>query len=433
MTFLDALLSRRASTPTEGKYRWYAPDLLLLPDYALALMLKDLPPGAPFPHARRCLVTADHFAPPSSTERAEILRRVLDRAREGGCPARIFEGICHQLLVEDGRCRPFRLVIGSDSHSGMAGGLGALAFGFGSTDVWGALVHGAIALPPLRPLNLRLRGRLPGDVSGGDLARELFRRLGPRRLADRWVAIEDLEAGLPMADRFALCNLLTEAGVACAVVRPDECTRRWLQERDGEDFVDFDPVEDERPRSSIDGTMAGDELAAGRSPDELAALEIDLGTLEPLVSLPSNPFDVSPLDAVAGLELHQVFLGSCASGRLEDLRRGARTFGGGPVAPGLKALLTPASRRVWLAASAEGLLDRFVAGGVTVLNPSCGPCGAVDKGLLAGGERCACTLNRNYRGRMGSPDAEIYLVGPSVVGAAMRLGRLPERKELVAP
>jgi 3-isopropylmalate/(R)-2-methylmalate dehydratase large subunit len=409
MSWVGRHLAAREALPAPGAYQLYAPDLILLPEYALAIVADELQRGdAPRFPADRVLVVADHFSPPASIERAVMLDRARRAAAARGWELRLFEGICHQLLIEDPRVGPGSLVIGSDSHTVTAGALGALAFGFGSTDVLAALRAGRVALRCPEAIRVRLRGALPHRVMGKDVALALLARLGPERARYRVLEIlDESEGGLSQDGRFAICNLSVEAGAKGAVFLPDAVTRRWLAARDGQ------------PLSAPAARAADDEGVV----DEL---EIDLGALEPLVARPHSPFDVIPVREAAGLPLDQVFLGSCSAGRTEDLRVAASILAGRRVAPGLKAIAIPGSRDVLLRALRDGSYEALAEAGVVLESPSCGPCGAIDKGILGPGERCAATSNRNYQGRMGSPDAELWLVSPATAAASMLTGRLSD-------
>ena len=405
---LARILREHEIEPAAGDYRWYRPDMILLPEYAVALLAEDLlrRNDYVFP-AEQLLVVADHFSPPATIERAQILRLAQDCCEKLGWPLRLFEGICHQLLIEDPRTQPMSLIIGSDSHTVTAGALGCLALGFGSTDIYAALATGRIALYTPAVIKIVLKGRLPEWVMGKDVMLEVFRRFGLERLSDRALEFVDrTDAGVSQSDRFAICNMIAEAGGKAAMFVPDHVTRAYLEERDGQ--ADF---------------AIGPEMVASDA-GYVETHEIDVGELEPLVAMPDSPFNVRPVSQVEGLKLHEVFIGSCNAGRLGDLAVAAGILDGRRIAPGLKAIAIPGSVKVYLDAIEAGYVKALMNAGVVIGHPSCGPCGGIDKGLLAAGERCAATINRNYRGRMGSPDAEIFLVSPAVAAASMITGEL---------
>lgn len=410
---ISDILRPRALDNAGGAYRWYAPDFVLLPEYAIALVADDLRKrGKVALPADKLLIVADHFCPPATIERAEILRLVQQTCKDFGWDLRLFDGICHQLMIEDPRIGPGKLVVGSDSHTCTAGALGALAMGFGSTDVYAALVHGRIALRTPEVVRVNISGRFRPGVMGKDLILEIFRRCGHQALNYRALELVDrTDDGISQDSRFSICNLMVEAGGKAALFQPDAITTAYLKARDEAHNFDFDLPLD----------------------DAVQTLDIDLAELAPMVALPHNPFNVVPLSEAPDVELTQVYLGSCNAGRLEDLAIAAQILDGNRIATGLKAIVVPGSRQVYLDALDRGYIRNIIESGAIVATPSCGACGGIDKGILASGERCAATMNRNYRGRMGSPDAEIFLVNAAVAATSMLTGRLTAPEDAVCP
>lgn len=414
MSLIKKIFSSKIIEPLDDQFYWVRPDIVLLPEYALALhrdtvLRNDLRPVEP----EKVMVVADHFCPPASIERAEILRQVLDLCREWQLPVRLFDGICHQLLIEDRRALPGSLIVGADSHTVTAGALGAFAAGFGGSDVLQALLEDRIAMREPQVISIELRGRRPDSIMGKDIILAILQLLGPEKLNYRALEFKDLsEPGVSQDDRFSISNMVVEAGGKAALFIPDRITRRWLAERDA-----TDPVPD-------DGDFNDFE------PEYFERHVLDLTGLHPLAALPHDPFNIAPVADIIGTPLDQVFIGSCSAGRLEDFAAAARILAGRSVASGLKAIAIPASRSVYLQALERGYIKTLITAGVTVGNPSCGPCGAIDKGILAAGEKCAATINRNYRGRMGSPDAEVYLVNSQVAAASMVAGHLITPEQL---
>lgn len=367
------------------------PDLVLLPEYAVALMADELDSlGGPAIEPERLLVVADHFALPSSIERADILARVQAAVARFGWQSqfRLFDGIAHQLLLEDARLRPGSLVIGSDSHTVTAGACGAWAAGFGSRDILYALCTGAIWLEPNPAVAVRFHGRATDPwLDPKDLILEVFRRLGPHGLHRRSIEFFDATAdGLGPSARATICNMVVDGG-------------------------------------AVNG-LFGEDAALDDADAYESVLDIDLADLGPLVARPGSPFDVVPLAGFAGPAITQAYLGSCNAGRLEDFAVVAGLLAGRQVAPGVKAIAIPSSRQVYLEAMRAGHLEVLLEAGFVIGNPSCGPCGGIDKGILGAGDVCVATMNRNFRGRMGSPEAEIWLASPAVVAASALAGRL---------
>ena len=417
-TFTEAIL-RRAQVedgPPGSAYAWAAPDLLLGHEATVALLLDRLEgAGLSIRHPERCLFAADHFVPPATAERAGILRRYLDFLERHGLPRQhLFQCMSHQLLLEDPRVVPGRFIAGADSHTTTGGALGCVAAGFGSTDMLVAFALGRVAVRIPEVHALSVVGRASPALGTRDLALALMGRFGQGGLAYRALEVRDeSEGGIDMATRASLCNQGVDAGAKSCLVLPDEVTAAFLTARDG--FVDRGAW----PSPSGDAEYDGHH-------------SLDLSALTPLVARPPDPADVAPVAEVAGPRIHQAFIGSCAGGRLEDLREAAGILRGRRVATGVRLVVTPASRAVYLAALREGLVEALVEAGAQLTDSSCGACGGIDKGLLGPGEVCVSTSNRNFSGRMGSPEARIYLASARTAAASALTGRLTDPREVMA-
>ncbi len=417
MSWVGRILERArvADGPPGSAYFWAEPDLLLGHEATVALLLDRLErAGLTIAAPERCLFAADHFVPPATAERAGILRRYIDFLGAHGLDrGALFQGISHQILLEDRRLLPGTFVAGADSHTTMAGALGAAAAGFGSTDMLVAYATGRVAVRRPQVSYLELVGEAsPGAAVGTrDLALEMMRRYGQGGLAYRALEVRDrTPGGVDMATRASLANQGVDAGAKCCVVWPDRVTADFLEARDG---VRPDPASWDLP--------AWPE----------AADSLDVGALVPLVARPPDPSDVVPVADVAGPAIHQAFVGSCAGGRLEDMQEAAEVLRGRTVATGVRMVVTPASRREYLRALRAGVVEALVEAGAQVTGSSCGACGGIDKGLLAPGEVCVSTSNRNFRGRMGDPDARVYLASARTVAASAVAGRLVDPREIL--
>ena len=381
------------------------PDLVLGHEATIALLIGRLrKAGRRVKHPGRCFFAADHFVPPASAERAGILRNYLTFVEEEGIPGdQLFNGISHQLLVEDQRCRPGALIAGADSHTTMGGALGAFAAGFGSTDILGLLATGKVWVKNPEAMAIRFTGQLGPHVTGKDVALEVMRLLGEGGGRYRAIEYYDGDAGLSMSARMTLTNMAVDCGAKNGLFVPDEVTRAYLSARDGDPGEAFD-------------VEPGD--------DYVEECHIDLATLKPVVARPGSPADVVSASESEGEAVDQVFIGSCCGGRLEDMHQALAVLDGRSVKTGLRFVVTPASRKVYQAALEDGTVSRLVAAGAMVTTPSCGACGGIDKGLLGPGEVCVSTSNRNFRGRMGDPDARIYLASAATAAAAALTGRV---------
>jgi 3-isopropylmalate/(R)-2-methylmalate dehydratase large subunit len=379
------------------------PDLYLLPEYAMALVADKLVElGGPLVDPQKVMVVADHFALPSSIERAEILTRVERAVEKLGWEGRYqkFTGICHQLLLEDPRLEADSVVIGADSHTVTAGVTGAWAAGFGSQDLLYALRHDAIWLEYDPAIAVRLVGDgLPRWVPGKDVILEVFRRLGPEGFHRRSLEFfDESRAGISFEQRVPMCNMVVDGG-------------------------------------AVNGLFAQEDWGAvpDRGDAYLHVIEIDLERLEPKVARPHSPFVVVDASDVRNTRITQAYLGSCNSGRLEDFALAATVLRGRRVAPRVKAIAIPSSQKVFLDAMRAGHLETLIEAGFVVGNPSCGPCGGIDKGILGAEDVCIATMNRNFQGRMGSTRSEIWLGSAATVAASAVLGRIATPDDLLDP
>ncbi len=402
-TIAEKVLLRRAVSVQDGFVRARV-DLAMGHDATTALLIDRFrASGDAVWDSRRLLLVADHFSPPATIEQASILRKFVDFAQElPGVDLKQHEGICHQILVEDPRVAPGMLVVGADSHTVMAGALGCLATGFGSSDMLRVLRDGCAWFRIPRGIRVELTGRRPSRISGRDVALMLLGRLGEDGANYRSIEIED-HAELPMDDRFALCNAVVEAGAKCGILCPDDITEAYLRTRGSVDYevVRADPGADYEQR-----------------------LEIALDDAAPMTALPGGPCRVAPVESVAGRPIQRAFIGSCAGGRLSDLRAAAEVLGGHRVHPAVQLVVIPASRSILQRAMAEGTLGALVEAGAVLANPGCGPCGGISGGILAEGEVCVSTSTRNSPGRMGHRDSEVYLASARTVAISAIRGEL---------
>jgi 3-isopropylmalate/(R)-2-methylmalate dehydratase large subunit len=421
-TLTEKILLRRSPGPILPGSRFFRipVDLCLGHDATIALLIERFrKAGRRIWDPSRCFFAADHFVPPSTAERADILNRYLAFMREESVAQDlVYRGISHQLLVEDRRCQPGMVICGADSHTVMAGALGCFASGLGSTDILALLLTGDVVLAVPESIRVDFEGALPEWLFGKDLALEIIRRLGEGGALDRSLEYHDRTAtGLPMESRFTISNMAVEAGATCGIFAPDEALRRYLAGRDGPSG----------PPAGFEATWLAPDEGAGYA----GALRIDAGGVPPLVALPGDLGRIVPAAEAEPRAVQQVFIGSCAGGRLEDLAAAARLLRGRRVAPGVRLVVTPASQAVFHACVQNGIFEALSAAGALVTNSSCGACGGIDKGLIGAGEVCVSTSNRNFRGRMGSPDGLIYLASPLTAAAAALTGHIGDPREVL--
>ena len=357
---------------------------------------------------KKIALVPDHFAPNKDIKAAAQCACMRQFAREHGVE-NYFEvghdcGIEHALLPEKGLVSAGDCVIGADSHTCTYGALGAFSTGVGSTDAAAGMATGEawFKVPPA--IKVVLKGAPRKWVGGKDVILHLIGLIGVD--GARYQSLEFAGDGvdaLSMDDRFTIANMAIEAGAKNGIFPVDAATRRYLGEHGAREPVAY----------------AADEDAVYER-----TVEIDLSSLKPVVAFPHLPSNVRTVDAAGDVPIDQVVIGSCTNGRISDLRIAAEAMAGRHVAPAVRCIVIPATQRVWLQAMEEGLLKTFAEAGCVVSTPTCGPCLGGHMGILAKGERCVATTNRNFVGRMGHVESEVYLASPAVAAASAVAGRI---------
>lgn len=426
-TLTEKLLLRKVSEPilSGSEYFRIPIDLVLGHDATIALLIDRFKKaGQHIWDPARCFFAADHFAPPSTPERADILNRYLSFVKEESVPEDLlYRGISHQLLVEDRRCQPGMVICGADSHTVMAGALGCFAAGMGSTDIMAILLTGKVILSIPKSIRVRLTGKMPSCLFGKDIALEIIRRIGEGGALDHALEYHDhTEMGISIDSRFTISNMSVEAGATNGVFVPDETLKHYLERRE---------ASAQGGGLSVGAGFEAIWLQPDAGADYAQHLNINVEEVPPLVALPGNLSRIVPISEVEPRPVQQVFVGSCAGGRVEDLAITARLLRNRRVAPGVRLVVTPASQTVYYQCLRNGIFEVLAEAGALITNSSCGACGGIDKGLIGAGEVCLSTSNRNFRGRMGSPDGLIYLASPLAAAAAAVFGRLVDPRPLL--
>jgi 3-isopropylmalate/(R)-2-methylmalate dehydratase large subunit len=360
----------------------------------------------------RVALVIDHSAP-SPTEAVSNLHQMMrEFARETGC--RLYDvgdGVCHQLMVESGTIGPGALVIGADSHTCTYGALNAFATGVGSTDLAAALISGRMWFKVPPTIKFVCHGELPSGVYSKDLILFLIGQVTADGATYRSVefAGEAIRA-LSMEARLTISNMVIEMGAKAGLMEADEKTHKWLAQY---------------TRQKYEAVMPDQDAVYER------ILEFDAATLEPQVAQPHRVDNVVPLGEVSGLRMDQAVLGTCTNGRLEDLQVAAAIVRGRRISSSVRFIVAPASRQVYLRALRDGTMETLVQAGAAVVTPGCGPCVGTHNGVPADGERVISTANRNFKGRMGNRDAEIYLASPAAVAAAAVTGEITDPREFL--
>ncbi|MBN2334699.1 3-isopropylmalate dehydratase large subunit, partial [Candidatus Bathyarchaeota archaeon] len=348
----------------------------------------------------RVVIVLDHVAPPSSVNSARVHSVIRAFAREQGIPNfyDVESGVCHQVLPEHGHVRPGEVVIGADSHTCTHGAFGAFATGVGSTDMGAVLARGKTWLRVPETIKVDINGGLGRHVHAKDVVLRVAKAIGVSGAT--YMALEYTGGtvdDLTVSGRMTLCNMAIEMGAKTGIVEPDTKTLDWLRKRTDAELNPVHSDPDARYRSVVD---------------------IDVTGMEPQVACPHNVDNVKSVTELGHVEINQAFIGSCTNGRLEDLLQAHGVLRGRQVHRDVRLLVVPASRSVLRAALAEGIIADLVDAGATVSNPSCAACFGGHIGLLGPGEHGIATSNRNFRGRQGSPEAEVYLSSAEVAAAS---------------
>ncbi|AIZ45213.1 3-isopropylmalate dehydratase [Deinococcus radiopugnans] len=400
-TMAEKILSRR------GDRAVYAGDLAVVEvDQVMVVdsiaqsfierMQKDLAAVPKYPE--RVSIVVDHVAPASTVSVAQAQKEAREYAAQTGVALfDVGRGICHQVLMEEGLAKPGWIVLGSDSHSTTYGAVAAFGTGMGATDIALAAASGKTWLKVPESVKVTFTGELRLGVSAKDVALEMIRTLGADGATYQSI---EIHAGdrFTRGERMTLANLCVEAGAKVGLVVPG-----------GEILTMYDVPEWVYPD---DGATYVQQI------------QLDLGALNPRMSAPSEVDNVYDVSELRGLKVDQVFIGTCTNGRLEDLHAAAEVLKGQRVSPGTRLLVIPASSQVMEAAMEDGTLLTLQRAGAVLGTPGCGPCMGRHQGVLAPGEVCVSTSNRNFIGRMGDKDAQIYLASPAVAAATAVMGRI---------
>ena len=355
----------------------------------------------------------DHFIPNKDIKSAEHCKCVREYAKKHDI-TNYFDvgqmGIEHALLPEKGLVVAGDVVIGADSHTCTYGALGAFSTGVGSTDMAAGCVTGKEWFKVPEALKFNLTGELPENVTGKDVILHIIGMIGvDGALYKSMEFTGEGVASLSMDDRFTIANMAIEAGGKNGIFPVDDKTREYMKEHSTRSFTEYEADEDAEYSEEY---------------------TIELDKLTPTVAFPHLPENTHTFDDIGEIKIDQVVIGSCTNGRLQDLRESAEVLRGRKIAEGVRVIVIPATQQIYLDAMSEGLIADFIEAGAVVSTPTCGPCLGGYMGVLAKGERCVSTTNRNFVGRMGHIDSEIYLASPAVAAASAVTGKLSQPGEL---
>jgi len=415
LTFAEKILAKKAqlAKTIPGQIVEITPDVVLshdntAPIFGLFQRMGGEKVFNPDMHA----IILDHATPAPSTKHAENHRIVREFVKDQGINNfyDIGRGICHQILVESGLALPGEVILGSDSHTPHAGVMGAFAAGIGRTEMASIWAIGEIWLRVPESMKIMVTGRLPVGVTSKDLALYVIGDLkadGALYMSVEWHG-EAIEA-LPLSQRATLTNLMAEMGAKNSYIPPDQLTFKYLEDRARREFEAIYP--DENAQYAVN-------------------MIYDAENIEPMIACPHTVDNVKPLSEVRGTPIDQAFLGTCTNGRLDDLAAAAEVLEGRKIAPGKRMIVIPASEAVYLAALQAGHLETFLKAGAVIESPGCGPCMGNHMGVPAVGEVSISTANRNFQGRMGTKESEVYLASPAVVAASAVAGEIQHPKDI---
>lgn len=362
----------------------------------------------------RVALVPDHFTPNKDIKSAEQAKQVRDFAHQQEL-TNYFEvgrmGIEHCLLPEQGLVGPGDVVIGADSHTCTYGALGGFATGVGSTDLAAAMALGETWFKVPESIKFVFNGQLPKWVGGKDLILYTIGKIGvDGALYKAMEFCGEAIRNLSMDGRLTMCNMAIEAGGKNGIIEPDEITRQYVEGRTKRPYT-FYTSDPDAQYSEV--------------------FEFNVAEMEPQVAFPHLPENVRPVSQAGNVEIHQSVIGSCTNGRMEDLRLAAEVLKGNKVHKAVRLIIIPGTQEIYRQAMREGLFEIFLDAGAVVSTPTCGPCLGGHMGILAKGERCISTTNRNFVGRMGHPESEVYLSNPAVAAASAITGRISHPEEVL--
>lgn len=416
MNMTEKILAKHAGldSVTAGQLIFCQLDMVLANDVTAPPAIKEFEKiGRPVFDNTKIALVPDHFTPNKDIKAAGLSKTVREFAKKHQIK-NYFEigrvGIEHVILPEKGIVGPGMLTIGADSHTCTYGAVNGFSTGVGSTDLGVAMATGQAWFKVPKAIKVVLTGKKPKYICGKDVILTLIGMIGVDGAL--YKAIEFAGEGvaeLTMTDRLTISNMAIEAGGKNGIFPFDEITKEYVEGRVQQPYEAVAPDEDASYEKVI---------------------EIDLSKLTPVVAFPHLPGNTHPVSEIDKIKIDQVVIGSCTNGRLEDLRQAAEVLKGHSVHPDVRCIVIPGSQQVYLDAVHEGLVDIFINAGAAVSTPTCGPCLGAHMGIMAAGEKAVSTTNRNFRGRMGHVDSEVYLAGPYVAAASAVLGYIAVPEEV---
>jgi 3-isopropylmalate/(R)-2-methylmalate dehydratase large subunit len=419
MTITEKILALHANKKevVPGEFLYADLDLVLANDVTGPLAIEEFEKAGATKvfDPEKIVLVPDHFTPCKDIRSAELVQSLRTFSKKYG--TRFYEmgrvGIEHALLPEEGLTLPGALIIGADSHTCTYGAVAAFSTGVGSTDVAAAMISGKVWLKVPSTIRFNYRGALQRWTGGKDLILYTIGKIGVDGALYRSMEFAgETILTLPMDDRFTMCNMAIEAGAKNGIIAPDEITSAFFSG-------------DLNIRNEIPAGLFSDP---GSKYDQI--IDIDVSKVGPQVAAPHLPSNTKDVREFSSVKIDQVVIGSCTNGRLSDLRKAAMVMKGKKVHPELRTIVIPATQKIYRQSLEMGLLDIFIDAGCVVSTPTCGPCLGGHMGILGKGETALATTNRNFIGRMGSPESFVYLSNPEVAAASAVKGRIAHPEEV---
>ncbi|MBN1304315.1 MAG: 3-isopropylmalate dehydratase large subunit [Anaerolineales bacterium] len=412
-TLIEEILSRKAGKPVQaGEIVMVDADYMMSHDNTTPLAIKAFRNiGKPIHDKNRIVLHFDHAYPAPNLMAAGNHRMIIDFVKEQELPFLFKQGVCHQVMIEEGFIAPGAIVIGADSHSNTYGALGAFGTGLGSTEIGVGWVTGKAWFRVPETIRVEVTGQTQPGVYAKDVMLHITGELGMDGGTYRSIEFGgEYIDNLPMHERIIFSNMSTEVGAKCGLIAADQTTIDYLENETCAEGP-FDIIQPVHPVYE-------------------SVVNFDVSALTPQVACHPDVDNVSPIAGVEGLEIHQVYIGTCTNARYEDLVVAASILKGKRVHDYTHVIVTPASNRIYEKALKNGLIETLMQAGCTVTQPGCGACIGRHGGILAAGERALTTMNRNFIGRMGSPEAEIYLSSPATAAASALTGRITDPRTI---
>jgi len=414
-TFSEKIFALKTGRDVKaGEVVTVSPDYILSHDNAAAIIQEFNKLGVKrVKNPRKIVIILDHVVP-ASTEKYAQNHQIIREFVASQDLKNFFDincGICHQVFSEKGFALPGKLILGSDSHTTSYGAFGAFAAGIGRSEVASLWATDEIWLRVPETIKIDIAGKLPPGVYAKDVILKVIGEQGADRA--NYKAVEfagEAAENLSLASRLTMANMAAEMGAKNGYLRPNDETIDFLKERKKDDYQVISSDDDARFEDII---------------------QVDVSLVEPQVACPHTVDNVRPVSEVEGTKFHQALIGTCTNGRLEDLRIAAEILKGQKIPPSVRALVIPASQEIYMLSLKEGIMEILSEAGCVVLNPGCGPCLGAHQGILAPGEVALSTANRNFRGRMGSRDSEIYLASPATVAASSLKGEITDPRKFL--